>query len=925
MFLNLRITILVLLFGIQCQAATYYVSSSGSDSYTSTQAKSSATPWQTIAKVNSYFVNIKPGDSILFKCGDTFTGTLYITQSGTSASPIVISSYGTGAKPIISGLIPVSGWSAIGGGIYQANCPTVASFVNVVLINGVAQSIGRYPNVTAPDSGYLNIDSHSGNTSITSAALNTATNWAGAQVVIRKTHWIIDRGTILSNTATTINYKDNSSFSPLNNFGFFIQNSISALDQLGEWCFDKATNKLSIYNGATSPSAYNIQAGSTDSLLCAKNRSYVTISGISFYGANTNGIQLSNANYFSIVNCDFSYCGLDGIYGVNLNNLTIKNCSIQNCYNTGIQFNGQFANISNNVVKNIGTVPGMGQSMDPSYQGIAITGNNNIISTNDIENIGDDGIIFAGDSVTIKNNFISNFTFVKDDGGAIYLFSGKDTTVNEYARNIISNIIVNSTAATDGTSGYFQACAVGIYVDDNGSGVTITGNTVTGCPGGIKLHNARNNFVTLNTLYNNGVQLISAHDNATLSTKNNTITNNIMFSKYKSQPVLAVNSFKNDVGVLGTVNNNNYSNVIDNQFQFSVLTKSLNLPIWQHLYGKDVNSTTAIAVPYYDITQTAKRSKFKNSTFNTTINPAFAYSSQGNFKIAWQTKLDAGSLNGYFSTLTGATNYSASVTADIGPISSSKLYMVKFSLIGTQTAKRMTVYLINTAAPYNAITERQYTMIDVNRTENTFIFTPTSASLDATLVVMVDDENQSFWLDNLGVYAADGALANPDDYLLFAYNNTAVSKTVGLAGTYVDVKNAVHSGSISLAPYSSIILIKNSDTVSTAPPVVYDEPNASNSMFPTDTAQQVKINIYPNPTTDHIMFNVNNSNGTAPPNTGGLDVKIMDSQGGIIVNKKFQALSTDYQIYFPTKPRPGYYFIRITGNGINHTAKFIVM
>ncbi|MBS1503750.1 MAG: T9SS type A sorting domain-containing protein, partial [Bacteroidetes bacterium] len=364
---------------------------------------------------------------------------------------------------------------------------------------------------------------------------------------------------------------------------------------------------------------------------------------------------------------------------------------------------------------------------------------------------------------------------------------------------------------------------------------------------------------------------------------------------------------------------------IDNQFQFLVLTKSFNLPMWQNLYGKDINSATAISIPYYDITQTAKRSKFKNSAFNTSVTGALAYSSQGNFKIGWQTKLDAGSLNGYFSTLTGSTNYSASVTADIGAISSSKVYMIKFSLIGTQTAKRMTVYLINTAAPYNTITEKQYAMIDVNRTENTFIFTPKTASPDATLVVAVDNENQSFWIDNLGVYACDGSLANPDDYLLFAYNNTSASKTVGLAGTYVDVKNVLHSGSISVAPYSSIILIKNSDTVSTAPPVVYDEPNASNSIFPSDTVQQVKINIYPNPTTDHIMFNVNNNNSTALPNTGSLDVKIMDSQGGIVVSKKFQALSSDYQIYFPTKPRPGYYFIRITGNGINHTAKFIVM
>ncbi|MEJ7684845.1 MAG: hypothetical protein WKG06_44765 [Segetibacter sp.] len=60
-------------------AATYYFStSSGNDSRTSTQAKNPSTPWKTISKLNSFFSSLQPGDSVLFKRGETFYGSVTI-------------------------------------------------------------------------------------------------------------------------------------------------------------------------------------------------------------------------------------------------------------------------------------------------------------------------------------------------------------------------------------------------------------------------------------------------------------------------------------------------------------------------------------------------------------------------------------------------------------------------------------------------------------------------------------------------------------------------------------------------------------------------------------------------------------------------------------------------------------------------------
>jgi len=77
---------------------TYYVDSvAGNDGNAGT---SSATPWRTIAKVNS--AQFAAGDHILFKRGRTWHELLEPPSSGEAGSPIVIDAYGTGAAPTAS-------------------------------------------------------------------------------------------------------------------------------------------------------------------------------------------------------------------------------------------------------------------------------------------------------------------------------------------------------------------------------------------------------------------------------------------------------------------------------------------------------------------------------------------------------------------------------------------------------------------------------------------------------------------------------------------------------------------------------------------------------------------------------------------------------------------------------------------------------
>lgn len=82
----------------------YYVSSEGDDN---NDGLSDLTAWASLEKASA--AALQPGDSLLFRCGDSFSGRLIVNGSGIAGNPVVISSYGSGDKPIIDGATNVIG------------------------------------------------------------------------------------------------------------------------------------------------------------------------------------------------------------------------------------------------------------------------------------------------------------------------------------------------------------------------------------------------------------------------------------------------------------------------------------------------------------------------------------------------------------------------------------------------------------------------------------------------------------------------------------------------------------------------------------------------------------------------------------------------------------------------------------------------
>ncbi|RYY06149.1 MAG: hypothetical protein EOP43_07110, partial [Sphingobacteriaceae bacterium] len=165
LYIRYTVRILLVLFfyaysNATLYAAIYYVSSStGNDNRTLQEARSAQTPWRTLEKVNAVMGSLQAGDQILFKRGEVFTGMLSVNISGGSGSPVVFGAYGDGALPELTGFVTLSGWQQKSGNVWEATVPAGLSYLNTVTINGAAKAVGRYPNATATNQGYLSYDS----------------------------------------------------------------------------------------------------------------------------------------------------------------------------------------------------------------------------------------------------------------------------------------------------------------------------------------------------------------------------------------------------------------------------------------------------------------------------------------------------------------------------------------------------------------------------------------------------------------------------------------------------------------------------------------------------------------------------------------------------------------------------------------------
>ena len=583
--MNRIILLIFLAVSTSVSATTYYVSSSGDDS---ANGLSELTPWKTLEKVNTAFSSIKPGDKILLKRGDSFYGTLKLSASGVSENPIVISSYGTGNNPVIYGFTTLSSWKNEGKGIFSktVSCETKPNFI---LINDIWYAMGRYPN-----NSYLTYESFLTNVSITDDQLSGNSNWTGAEAVIRKNDWTLDRCSITNHTNTRISYKSNgTSLNGTANYGYFIQNHINTLDVFGEWYYDG--DILYVYFGSESPDDHVVKVSTVNNLITITRKNYITIENIDFTGAGGSAVFLeSYASNCVIQGCNIDYSGENGIKLLVTRYCKVNNNQINHSIKAGIWGDSNNWNIiTDNTITNSGMILGADNT---GVQTVGIYSNycnDELIQYNRIDSSSYNGIFFRGDRTKVKNNYIKNSLLLLNDGGGIYtnnkIFAG---------RVIEGNIILNSVGNADGSAKSAGIYAEGIYLDAPSTNIELRNNTIAYCKrSGIFFHEAHNNICTGNTLFDNAQQVrfqygsIYPNDNI----RNNVFRDNVLISKTPSFLSLWARSSLEDIPNFITADNNYYARPVDDSNVFytyspSTGAKYRSLAGWQSFTRQDANS-----------------------------------------------------------------------------------------------------------------------------------------------------------------------------------------------------------------------------------------------------------------------------------------------------------------------------------------------
>lgn len=590
----------------------YYISNAGSDG---NNGLTPATSWQTTGKINGASFNA--GDSILFKRGDTFYGHIIIKNNGSIGKAIIFSSFGTGANPVISGFTKVNSWTSLGSNLWESTSAVSAnSRISLVSINGGLVAMGRYPN-----SGWRTVGSSTGN-SITDPTLD-ATNWSGAELVTRKTQWVIDRDLITSQSGTTINFTASSFYSPTNGYGYFIQNDIRTLDSQNEWYYNTTTKKISVYS-TTQP--INVSVSSVDTLISMLYKSDISISGIDFTGAGKGSISMGSCAKVKITNCTFNlnYSGIiSNDWGGSSDSIILRSCTFSNIQNDGVFLSSEFTNgiIDSNLFKNVGLIPGMSGSGDNSATSFASQAQNgSSISYNKVDSCGYIGIFFSGSNTTVNNNYVNNTCFIKGDGAGIYFKtepSFSDTNVK-----VRNNIVRNTTGNLSGTTSTYPS-AHGIYLDDYATNVELYGNTVyKSGAGGLFIHNGSHINVHNNIFFDNyDSQLLFQNDNGMPSLTGSSFFNNQFIARLSNQ--LCLNYISNNaVTAWGSMDSNYYARPINDSLVFSGTINNAgsyqknNLTGWQSYSGFDLNSKKSPKI----ITDTSYlRFEYNATTSNKTI------------------------------------------------------------------------------------------------------------------------------------------------------------------------------------------------------------------------------------------------------------------------------------------------------------------
>ena len=787
---------------------TYYVSqSSGSDS---NDGLSLSTPWQTLAKVftTSLSPGFSPGDTILLKKGDIWHEPLLIGRSGASGQPISYGAYGSGNNPIIDGTSKVANWSVYQGHIYVAE---VSSDVTRVFVDQVLQQPAHTPNT-----GYYKITQDSANKhALTSSTFNPISNdLVGAGISIRNISWWIENETVSNydSSSHTITWSNDTIYPELKDWGFYLTNKLWMLDQPGEWYYDSSAHKLYLWPiNSVDPNTHDIDVNLPIAYTVTTTNTHdITIQDIDIRNSPKNALEIYSSKNILVQRLNITNAGRYGMYAAyDSDNIIFRDNIIDHSFTTGIMpyfIPATSIIVENNTVSNTGNGELFVEPLDyptrstQSGAGILVNGTdnatvrNNIVSNNNYTGIG-----INGANNTVQNNIVRRSCLILDDCGSIGV-SG-----NKVGNKIINNVISDAIGNFDGTAYNFTQ-AQGVYLDEQSNHVTVSGNTVSNIDNGIVIHDSYAQTIINSTVYLSrvsGLWVQEDFQDSEGTIKDNLITGNIFFNGSITAPSARYIGYYNNIN-FGTYDNNKYSSVYFNypiSQQRGVITTNYSLTDWKSASQQDAQSTD-IGSFFKSVLWTVNSYLSDNLNTNNWSN----WSSDNSAVFNPVDSCDLGTQ--CFHVVTSVT--SSQFTTNRFAIEAGKTYEISFNT-SASAPYSLNAVIGQAVSPWTAY--HIHSFIADKKQNVSYLFTAPVTQSDTTLTFY--SNTADYYLNNVSIRPADVTIHSPaDDSVLFT-NSTFADSTISLDQKYCDLDNNLVSGNLTLAPFSSKILLKRCNSSET--------------------------------------------------------------------------------------------------------------
>jgi parallel beta-helix repeat protein len=676
--------------------------------------------------------------------------------------------------------------------------------------------LGRFPNPTEADAGFLTIQSHVGTSQLNSRQ-SLPTNWVGGEVVVRPTHWIIDRASITGQAGNTLFLSNKSTYELTDGWGYFIQNHPATLDQNGEWYYDPVKQVIWLYESRYNPGTQSIRATAFDDGINIVNASNISIQNIRVAQTRSHHLYVSNVSSLSVSNAAFTGSGEDGITLAGTGQaILINQVQLADINNNGVNV-GAYKQVifRNNSIRNVGLHHGMGKSGDGQFCAIQSSAQDLLIENNVIDSVGYNGLSI-GNNTTIRRNSISNFCAIKSDGGGIYMWNGNKLPMANIT--LQSNIIRGGIGTTSGTADTIFSGAHGIFMDDCVSNVNILDNTVSGCNGtGIALHGVNNVTIQRNTSFNNQLGQLTLYTyTGVCPPHDNVIQHNKFVARGNAQSVAGFLSNRDDLANYGVIDHNYYGRPFDDVLTIGTVYNGnivANLPLaqWQDRFQHDLFShSSPLDYTSYRVQAVDATARIADS-FGQQISGWDSWSLRNNSRVNWDasSQLDGGSMKVTFPTPSPARDSYMLLYKPMQAVVKGKSYLLRFDAVTQGVSQQIAVYVRQHNAPYNDLTARSTKLITTGRQQYEIPFTVTDSESDALLAFQIQENGQPLWFDNLSIREATVQAVDPGGYMQLLSNTGLRDSTFTLPANARDLQSRGYSRQVTLAPFQSIILLRD--------------------------------------------------------------------------------------------------------------------